>query len=597
MKDFLKYTLATIVGILLLALIVGIFSLLTLTGLASMSSVSEPIQSNSVMVIDLDGMLDERSVDNPFAEFMGSGNESLGLNDLLTSIKSAKENDDIKGIFIKVGSFSGGTPATLQELRDALVDFKKSKKFIASYGDNYGQGAYYLCSVADSLLINPEGMVELAGMSLSTMYYKNLMAKVGVKAQVFKVGTYKSAVEPYLLDDMSEPNREQLTVLTDEIWDEMLEDISKSRKLSKENLDALVDSGLVFKDAKYYVKNKIVDKLVFSDGVEAVVKNMMKNDKNKDGEYFETKFANVANSANNAPKSMSGDIVAVYYATGDIVQDESPTSFASDEQIVGSKVVKDLNKLADDDDIKAVVLRVNSPGGSAYASEQIWHQVMNIKSKKPIVVSMGGYAASGGYYISCAADWIVAEPTTLTGSIGIFGMFPDASELMNDKLGLNVATVKTNEFADIGGYYRPFNEKESALLQGYINRGYELFTKRCADGRGLSQDSIKVIGEGRVWTGVHAKKLGLVDQLGSLEDAIAIAKKKAKIEECTVKDYPAQKSFIEQLMEDKAPENSIAETQLKQALGDFYDIYREAKTIQSKDRIQAALPYKLKFNL
>ncbi len=597
MKDFLKYTLATIVGILLLALIVGIFSLLTLTGLASMSSVSEPIQSNSVMVIDLDGMLDERSVDNPFAEFMGSGNESLGLNDLLTSIKSAKENDDIKGIFIKVGSFSGGTPATLQELRDALVDFKKSKKFIASYGDNYGQGAYYLCSVADSLLINPEGMVELAGMSLSTMYYKNLMAKVGVKAQVFKVGTYKSAVEPYLLDDMSEPNREQLTVLTDEIWDEMLEDISKSRKLSKENLDALVDSGLVFKDAKYYVKNKIVDKLVFSDGVEAVVKNMMKNDKNKDGEYFETKFANVANSANNAPKSMSGDIVAVYYATGDIVQDESPTSFGSDEQIVGSKVVKDLKKLADDDDIKAVVLRVNSPGGSAYASEQIWHQVMNIKSKKPIVVSMGGYAASGGYYISCAADWIVAEPTTLTGSIGIFGMFPDASELMNDKLGLNVATVKTNEFADIGGYYRPFNEKESALLQGYINRGYELFTKRCADGRGLSQDSIKVIGEGRVWTGVHAKKLGLVDQLGSLEDAIAVAKKKAKIEECTVKDYPAQKSFIEQLMEDKTPENSIAETQLKQALGDFYDIYREAKTIQSKDRIQAALPYKLKFNL
>ena len=597
MKDFLKYTLATIVGILLLALIVGIFSLLTLTGLASMSSVSEPIQSNSVMVIDLDGMLDERSVDNPFAEFMGSGNESLGLNDLLTSIKSAKENDDIKGIFIKVGSFSGGTPATLQELRDALVDFKKSKKFIASYGDNYGQGAYYLCSVADSLLINPEGMVELAGMSLSTMYYKNLMAKVGVKAQVFKVGTYKSAVEPYLLDDMSEPNREQLTVLTDEIWDEMLADISKSRKLSKENLDALVDSGLVFKDAKYYVKNKIVDKLVFSDGVEAVVKNMMKNDKNKDGEYFETKFANVANSANNAPKSMSGDIVAVYYATGDIVQDESPTSFGSDEQIVGSKVVKDLKKLADDDDIKAVVLRVNSPGGSAYASEQIWHQVMNIKSKKPIVVSMGGYAASGGYYISCAADWIVAEPTTLTGSIGIFGMFPDASELMNDKLGLNVATVKTNEFADIGGYYRPFNEKESALLQGYINRGYELFTKRCADGRGLSQDSIKVIGEGRVWTGVHAKKLGLVDQLGSLEDAIAVAKKKAKIEECTVKDYPAQKSFIEQLMEDKAPENSIAETQLKQALGDFYDIYREAKTIQSKDRIQAALPYKLKFNL
>ena len=301
---------------------------------------------------------------------------------------------------------------------------------------------------------------------------------------------------------------------------------------------------MMLKEATYYVKNKIVDKLVFADEISSVIKNMMKGDKNKDGEYNETKFANVATSANNAPKSMSGDIVAVYYATGEIVQDESPTSFGSEEMIVGSEVVKDLKKLADDDDVKAVVLRVNSPGGSAFASEQIWHQVMNIKSKKPIVVSMGGYAASGGYYISCAADWIVAEPTTLTGSIGIFGMFPDASELMNDKLGLNVATVKTNEYADFGGYYRPFNENESALLQGYINRGYELFTKRCADGRGMSQDSIKVIGEGRVWTGVHAKKLGLVDQLGNLEDAIAVAKKKAKIEECTVKNYPTQKTFF-----------------------------------------------------
>ena len=597
MKDFLKYTLATIVGILLLGLVIGIFSLLTLSGLASMSSTTEPIASNSIMVIDLDGTLDERTAENPFAELMGGGNESLGMNDLLTSIKNAKENDDITGIFIKVGSFSGGTPAMLQELRDALVDFKKGGKFIASYADDYSQGAYYLCSTADSLLINPEGMVELMGMSLSTMYYKNLMAKIGVKAQVFKVGTYKSAVEPYLLDDMSEPNREQLTVLSDEIWNEMLDDISKSRKLPKEKLDVLVDSGIALKDAKFYVKNKIVDKLVFSDEVEAVVKNMMKSDKNKDGEYHETKFMNVATTANNTPKSMSGDIIAVYYATGDIVQDESPTSFASDEQIVGSKVVKDLKKLADDDDVKAVVLRVNSPGGSAYASEQIWHQVMNIKSKKPIVVSMGGYAASGGYYISCAADWIVAEPTTLTGSIGIFGMFPDASELMNDKLGLNVATVKTNEYADFGGYYRPFNEKESELLQGYINRGYELFTKRCAEGRGISQDSIKVIGEGRVWTGVHAKKLGLVDQLGSLEDAIAVAKKKAKVEECSVMNYPAQKNFLEQLLEDKATENSIAEAQLKQSLGEFYDIYRAAKDIQSKDRIQAALPYVIKFNL
>ena len=594
MKEFLKYTLATIVGILLVGLIMGIFSLLTLTGLASMSSTTEPIDDNSVMVVNLDGFLDERSVDNPFAEFMGDGNESLGLNDLLTAIKSAKENDKIKGIYLKVGTFSGGNPALLQELRDALVDFKTSGKFIMSYADNYGQGAYYLCSTADSLLINPEGLVDMAS---QVMYYKGLMEKIGVKMQVFKVGTYKSAVEPYMLDDMSEANREQITVFENEIWGEMVEDICKSRKIKKDDFEAMINDGIVFKATKEYKKNKLVDKLVYADQVNDVISNLIKSDDNKEGKYNEAKVSTVANNANNAPKSMSGDIVAVYYASGEIVQDESTNSFSfGDEQIVGSKVCEELLELANDDNVKAVVLRVNSPGGSAYASEQIWHQVMNIKAKKPIVVSMSGLAASGGYYISCAADWIVAEPTTITGSIGIFGMFPDASELIQDKLGLNIATVKTNEYADFGGYYRPMNEGEKALLQGYINRGYELFTKRCADGRGISQDSIKVIGEGRVWTGLHAKQIGLVDQLGNLDDAIAVAKKKAKIEECTVKSYPVQKSFFEQIME-KTSSKSMAETALKENLGEYYDVVRMVQSVKEKDRIQAALPFVIKFNL
>ena len=597
MKEFLKYTLATIVGILLVGLIIGIFSLLTLSGLASMSSTTEPIDDNSVMVVNLEGTLDERTIDNPFAELMGEGSESLGLNDLLTAVKSAKENDKIKGIYLKVGSFNGGNPALLQELRDALVDFKTSGKFIMSYADNYGLGSYYLCSTADSLLINPEGMLELVGMASQVMYYKGLLEKVGVKMQVFKVGTYKSAVEPYILDDMSEANREQITVFENEIWGEMLDDICKSRKIKKEDLEALINEGIVFKATKEYKKSKLVDKLVFADQVDDVIANLIKSDDNKDGKYNEAKVSTVANNANNEPKSMSGDIVAVYYASGEIVQDEETNSFSfDDEQIVGSKVCEELLELANDDDVKAVVLRVNSPGGSAYASEQIWHQVMNIKAKKPIIVSMSGLAASGGYYISCAADWIVAEPTTITGSIGIFGMFPDASELIQDKLGLNIATVKTNEYADFGGYYRSMNDGEKELLQNYINRGYELFTKRCADGRGIPQDSIKVIGEGRVWTGLHAKQIGLVDQLGSLDDAIAVAKKKAKIEECTIKSYPTQKSFFEQIM-DKTSSKSMTQTALKENLGEYYDVVRMLQSVKEKDRIQAAMPFAIKFNL
>lgn len=593
MKDFLKYTLATVTGIVVTSLVIGIFSVLVIAGMASMESETTPIADNSVMVIKLTGTLSERAKDNPFAEILGEVVEENGLDDILAAIKCAKENTNIKGIYLEGGTFAGATPAMIEELRDALVDFKTSGKFIVAYGDNYTQGTYYLCSTADSLIINPGGMVELSGLASQTMYYKNMLAKIGVKMQVFKVGTYKSAVEPFLLDDMSDANREQINVFTSEVWGQMLKDISKSRKLKTDDINALVDSALILKPAQFYIKNKIADKLAYSDAVPQIIANMMKVGVDK---YKTITVKDVVNTAKNSPKSMSGDIVAVYYAYGDIVQDAETSSLMPEEQIVGSKVIKDLKDLADDNNVKAVVLRVNSPGGSAYASEQIWHQVMNIKAKKPIVVSMGGYAASGGYYISCAADWIVAEPTTLTGSIGIFGMFPEASELVKEKLGVNVVTVTTNKYSDIGNFFRPMNDGESAAMQAYINRGYELFTKRCADGRKISQDSIKVIGEGRIWTGVHAKKIGLVDQLGNLDDAIVVAKKRAKLNECTVMPYPAKAGFFEQLLE-KTQSTNFADTELKENFGEYYDMFRSLKNINSKDRIQAALPFYLKFNL
>lgn len=594
MKQFLKYTLATITGIIVLGIIYAIFATITLVGMLSMNSAPKQISSNSVMVIKLEGTLSERAQDNPLASLMGNSMAEVGLNDILASIKNAKSNDNIKGIYLEAGSLNGATPAMIEEIHDALADFKSSGKFIVAYGDNYSQGAYYLCSTADSLVINPEGTIDWRGLSSQVIYYKKLLDKVGVKMQIFKVGTYKSAVEPYILDEMSEANREQTECFSKEIWNEFNGDVAKSRKLKPAVLDSLTNTCLAFATTKEYKKMKLVDKIAYSDAVPQIIANMMKCDAD---DYNTANFVDVAKLESTQPKNSKGNIVAVYYAVGEIVQEESTTSsFSQGAMIVGKDVIKDLKELADNDDVKAVVLRVNSPGGSAYASEQIWHQVKNIKAKKPIVVSMGGYAASGGYYISCAADWIVAEPTTLTGSIGIFGMFPEASELINDKLGLNFETVKTHEYADFGDYSRPVSEGESAALQAYINRGYETFTKRCADGRGISQDSIKVIGEGRVWTGVHAKKIGLVDQLGNLDDAIAVAKKKAKVEECTVMTYPEEGSMLENLFNKIAP-SSYADAELKENLGEFYNMFRTVKNVHNGDRIQAALPYYLMFNL
>jgi protease-4 len=594
MKQFFKYVCATVVGIILVVVIITILSIISLVGMASMGSVTANVKDNSVLVIQLEGTINERSEENPFGNLLGNAAlTDQGLDDILQAIERAKTEPKVKGIYIESGTFAGAMPASLQAIRRALLDFKKEGKFIVAYGDVYTQGAYYLCSAADSVIVNPQGLIEWTGLSSSVTYYKDLLDKVGVDMQVVKVGTYKSAVEPFLLSEMSDANREQIETYDNEIWSEMTKAVSKSRGISEAKLNELADSMMLLREATLYKKEKLVDRLAYSDAVQQTIANMMKVDSPDD--YNTITVKDLAGIANNEPKGFSGDVVAVYYAVGDIV-DESTSEWNYEPEIVGKKVIKDLQKLADDDDVKAVVLRVNSGGGSAYASEQIWHQVMNIKTQKPIVVSMGDMAASGGYYISCAADYIYAEPTTITGSIGIFGMFPNASELLNDKLGVHFSTVKTNQFADFGDISRPFTEQERAIAQRYINNGYELFTRRCADGRKMKQDDIKKIGEGRVWTGIHAKQIGLVDELGGLDAAIAKAKKLAKLDEASVMNYPAKTTVLEQLMEEMQG-TSYADKQIQQALGDYYPIWSSMKNVRQKTGIQTALPYYLKFNL
>ncbi len=594
MKQFFKYVCATVVGIILVVAIITILSIISLVGMASMDSVTANVKDNSVLVIQLEGSINERSEENPLGDLLGNSVlTDQGLDDILKAIERAKTEDKVKGIYIEAGTFASAMPATLQAIHKALLDFKGSGKFIVAYGDQYTQGAYYMCSTADSLLINPQGVIDWSGMSSTVTYYKDLLDKVGVDMQVVKVGTYKSAVEPYLLSEMSDANREQIETYNGEIWDEITKAVSKNRGISEAKLNELADSMILLRETTLYKKEKLVDKIAYSDAVKQTIANMMKV-KNPD-DYNTISVKELAGIANNAPKGISGDVVAVYYAVGDIV--EEPTSeWNYEPEIVSKKVCRDLQKLADDDDVKAVVLRVNSGGGSAYASEQIWHEVMDIKTNKPIVVSMGDMAASGGYYISCAADYIYAEPTTITGSIGIFGMFPNAGELLNDKLGVHFTTVKTNQFADFGDISRPFTEQERAIAQRYINNGYELFTKRCADGRKMKQDDIKKIGEGRVWTGVHAKQIGLVDELGGLDAAIAKAKKLAKLDEASIMNYPAKSNIIDDLLNEMKG-SSYADKQLKETLGDYYPIWANMKKVNQRTGIQAALPYFLKFKL
>ena len=582
MKQFLKYVLATIVGIACISVFTLVLSFIVMGVIAASSDSKPTIKDGTVLRISLSGSITERSNDNPFAKYLGNdAADNQGLDDILKAIKVAKTDERISGIYLEGGVLSTDY-ATLQELRHALMDFKQSKKFIVAYADSYTQGSYYLASTADKLFVNPSGMIDWHGIASQPIFYTDLLKKVGVKMQVFKVGTYKSAVEPFILTGMSDANREQVQSFVGSIWQQVCKDVAASRRLAVDSLNAYADRYTTFADPKQYVATRLVDSLTYDDGVRQVLRACSKQDK--------VNFIDPAQLAKLDVAPTSGDgAIAVYYAEGDIVDEAAHTNFSGEmSQIVGSKVVADLDKLANDDKVKAVVLRVNSPGGSAYASEQIWHEVQLLSQEKPVIVSMGAMAASGGYYISCGAKKVFAEPTTLTGSIGIFGMIPDPSELMTEKLGLKFDVVKTNKLSDFGAMGRPLNEAECRMMQAYVNKGYELFTGRVAQGRHMPQDSVKAVAEGRVWTGEQALKIGLVDKLGNLDDAVAAAAKAAHVEKYSIGRYPAPAPWYASLLQDKKAD--YLDSQLRAALGDLYPAFSLIRNIRSQNPIQARMP-------
>ena len=589
MKDFLKFTLATVTGIILSSIVLFIIGMVTLFGIVSTADTETIVKKNSVMMLDLNGVLVERTQESPLgilSQLFSDDSNTYGLDDILSSIKKAKENENIKGIYLQA-SMLGTSYASLQEIRNALLDFKESGKFIIAYGDSYTQGLYYLSSVADKVLLNPKGMIEWKGIASAPLFYKDLLQKIGVEMQIFKVGTYKSAVEPFISTEMSPANREQVTAFINSIWGQVTEGVSASRSLPVDSLNALADRMLMFYPAEESVQCGLADTLIYRNDVRNYLKQWV--DLKEDDRLPVLGVSEMINVKKNMPKDKSGNIVAVYYASGEIT-DYSGSS-TSEEGIVGTKVIRDLRKLKDDEDVKAVVLRVNSPGGSAFASEQIWHAVKELKTEKPVIVSMGDYAASGGYYISCVADTIVAEPTTLTGSIGIFGMVPNVKEL-SEKIGLTYDVVKTNKFSDFGNIMRPFNQDEKTLMQMMITQGYDTFVNRCAEGRHMSKEAIEKIAEGRVWTGEAAKELGLVDVLGGIDTALEIAVRKAGIEGYTVVSYPAKQDLLSSLLNTK-PTNYVESQILKNKLGEYYQQFGMLKNLKERSMIQARIPFEL----
>ena len=584
MKDFLKYVLATIVGIILTSIIFTVITIVSLAGMMASEGATSSVPKNSVLRIKLQGEIVERAGEGSPMDFLNEGEDlSIGLDQALDALKKAAKNDKVKGIYLEGGSLAA-TPAMLQELRQGLQEFKESDKWIVAYGDTYSRAAYYLCSVADEVYLNPSGMLDWSGMSSQPIFYTGLMKKLGVKMQVFKVGTYKSAVEPFINTEMSEANREQVMSYLSSIWNGMLKDVAASRKLDVETLNALADTATVLCEAQDYIKNKLADKLCYLSEVKEALKQRLELGEDDDLKF--TCLADVAASDDLGKKV--DDEVAVYYAYGEIV-DKQGSGFNQEHSITTQETISDLQKLRKDKDVKAVVIRVNSPGGSAYASEQIWHEIQLLRAEKPVVISMGGLAASGGYYISCGANQIFAEPMTLTGSIGIFGMIPDASELLTQKLGLSFDVVKTNTMSDFGAMGRPFNAAESAKMQNYINHGYDLFTGRVALGRGMAQDSVKVIGEGRVWTGEQALGIGLVDKLGNLDDAIEAAAKLAEVKDYTIGRYPSPEPWYMSLL-DKGG-NDYMEGHIRAALGEYYPAFALIRRIGKMDPVQARIPF------
>ncbi|MCI7650650.1 MAG: signal peptide peptidase SppA [Prevotella sp.] len=587
MKDFIKNVLATMVGMFGFFIVMGVIGMMSIIGMIASGNAAQNVEKNSVFVLNLSGTISEQGSENPLSMFTGDNSLNSGLNDILSSIKKAKANDDIKGIYIEAGALAANY-ATLQEIRNALADFRKSGKWIVAYGDFYTQGAYYVASVADKVYINPKGIVDWHGIGAQTMFYKDFMAKFGVKWEVVKVGTFKSATETFTEEKMSDANRLQTKTFIDGTWRNVCDAVSKSRGISVDSLNSYADSYLALQATETLVKAKMVDGMMYGDQVKDAVKKMMKLEKDDDIAQL-----TLNDMLNVKDEKVEGSEIAVYYAEGDIVQDpKAATMFGNKNYIASRKVCKDLEDLMNDDDVKAVVVRINSGGGDAYASEQMWHQMSELRKVKPVVVSMGDYAASGAYYMSAPASWIVAQPNTLTGSIGIFAVIPDFSGLVTSKLGVRFDEVKTNRNSTFGNLMaRPFNAEEKAMLQASVNRGYSLFRQRVADGRRLPVESVEKIAQGRVWLATDALNIKLVDQLGGIDDAVKKAAELAKLKDYYTSDYPAAASWMDNLLNSMSSSGTYLDEQLRQTLGDFYQPFTMLRSIDKREAIQARIPY------
>lgn len=591
MKDFFKNVAATIVGLFAFGLIMTILGFICIIGMIASSNSKPTLKDNAVMVLKLQGQIEDRSEDNWLGELTGEQFNNLGMNKILSSIRKAKDEEKVKGIYLETGILESDY-ATLQEIRNALADFKKSGKWIIAYGDALSQGGYYLASVANKVYVNPEGNVDWHGIASQPQYIKDVAAKFGVHFTVVKVGKYKSYTETYTEDKMSDANREQVSRYIGGLWQQMLADVSKSRNISKDSLNRYADGLMVFDDAQLLKSRKMVDGFCYYDEIRDVVKRQLGLKADETINQVDYNDVDMAIDDSN----LMGEEIAVYYCQGSIVRMETPSIYGSEQQIVSTKVIKDLQELADNSQVKAVVLRINSGGGDAYASEQIWRAVKELNKKKPVVVSMGGMAASGAYYMSMGAQYIMAQPTTLTGSIGIFGALPDFSDLMTKKLGFKYDEVKTNRNSAYAsaGMSRPWSAEEITTMQNYVNRGYNLFRKRVAEGRKMSTEQVEKIAQGRVWLGTDAKNIKLIDGFGGLSDAIDKAAELAHLSSYQAVEYPALAGWMEQLM-DMAGGNkgTYLDEQLRLALGDLYQPFIMIRNMKEKEPVQAALPYVL----
>jgi protease IV len=591
MRSFLKYTLATIVGFTIVIIVTFLIMMGIVAAIVSSTEKEVVIKDKSILEIKLDEAVVDRAPNNPFENIdfpMFAGSKRLGLDQIISSIGKAKNEDKIKGIYLRLDNLMAGYSAC-EEIRTALKDFKKSGKFIYAYSEIYTQKAYYLASVADKVFINPEGMLMLTGIASGSSYFKNALEKLGIEMQVIRHGKFKAAVEPFLLDKMSPENREQIEVYIGSIWGNVVKEITTSRNIPVQKLNSIADENMTFRQSEALLSYNLVDSILYEDQVLDILRSKTNIKANK-----EISFVSLSDMksvvAKREGKGLAKDKIAVIYAAGEIGMGGS-SSMSSDESIDGIALSKEIREARLDSSIKAIVLRVNSPGGSSLASELIWREVKLAADKKPTVVSMGNLAASGGYYISCAADTIVANPTTITGSIGVFGLIPNTQELFEKKLGINFDVVKTNKLSDMPSTNRPLTVEERAIMQNMVEDVYTTFVNHVSEGRGLTYEQVDAIGQGRVWTGENALKLGLVDKLGDLNDAIEIAKNMAHLVNYRVVNLPKQKDPFEEIMEGFS--SKVKFSIIENELGDAAKYYQTLQSLKGKSGVMARLPYGL----